>query len=143
MFTFLLILLGIYIVYRVLRPRSRDNQNQSMSGGYGGPGMGGMFGGMILGYLLTHYLIDRDQYEMWRNLDDGQLRDELISNGILNEDDYANLAGQARSGNFAYDDSDSDWTNGNNSSSDTADFDNFDDYSDGGFGGDDFGGFDQ
>jgi len=84
MFSVLLIVAVIYIVYHLLRPRG-----SYPVGGYGGSGMGGM----ILGYLLTHYLIDQSQYDMWSNLDDDQLRDTLTSQGILNDSDYDNLAG--------------------------------------------------
>lgn len=108
-------------------------------GGMGG--MGGMVGGMMLGYLLTHYLIDQNQYNLWRNLDDDQLRETLISQGILNDSDYNHLANQAQSGDLPYDQNDtndSGWTNDNNDYTDTTSYND-----NSGWGGDDFGGFDQ
>ena len=126
MFSVLLILAAIYIVYRLVRPRG-----SYPVGGYGSSGMGGMFGGMILGYLLTNYLIDQNQYNMWSNLDDEQLRDTLTSQGILNDSDYDNLAGQATEGTLP----------GYETNSGYNDVSNNDSYDDIG-GGDDFGGFD-
>ncbi len=143
MLTILLILLGIYIVYRFFqRPRGYE-PGPYVPGGYGGSGMGGMLGGMLLGYLLTHYLIDQNQYDMWRNLNDEQLRDTLTSQGILNDSDYDHLAGQATAGTLPGYENNSDtmgWNNANNDSTETTYFDNYDD---GGNGGGDFGGFDS
>jgi hypothetical protein len=140
MFSILFILLGIYIVYRLLRPREY-NSGSYPAGGYGSPGMGGMFGGMILGYLLTHYMIDQNQYDMWRNLDDEQLRDTLTSQGVLNESDYDHLIGQVTAGMLPGDENNSgmEWTNDNSNYSDINDTDNYDDIGSG----DDFGGFDS
>jgi hypothetical protein len=141
MVTVLLILLGIYIVYRLLRPRGYGSGSYP-AGGYGGSGMGSMFGGMILGYLLTHYLIDQNQYDMWRNFDDEQLRETLTSQGILNDVDYDQLAGQATAGTLpGYENNDDamEWTNDNRNNTGTNDIDNYDDFG----GGDDFGGFDS
>jgi hypothetical protein len=70
MVTVLLILLVIYVVYRVMRRDYHD-------------------GGKLLNCLLTHYLIDQNQY-MWRNLGDDQLRDTLIAHGVLNASHHAN-----------------------------------------------------
>lgn len=132
MFTILLILLGIYILYSLLRSRS----SEPYAGNYGNSHMGSMLGGMVLGYLLSHYLIDQNQYDMWRNLDDDELRNTLVSEGILNDSAYDQLLGQAAEGELP-DSENSDIDN------DTGDYfaanDNSD-YDD--FGGDDFGGFD-
>jgi len=126
MFSVLLIVAVIYIVYRLLRPRA-----SYPAGGYGDSEMGGMLGGMILGYLLTHYLIDQNQYDMWSNLDDEQLRNTLTSQGILNDSDYDNLAGQATEGNLPGYENNSDYNDVSNNHS-------YDDIGSG----DDFGGFD-
>ena len=126
MFSILIILAIVYIVYRLFRSESHQ------AGGYGGPGMDGMFGGMILGYLLTHYLIDQNQYDMWRNLDDEQLRETLTSQGIISDSAYDNLAEQATEGILPGYDNHSDemeWANNDDSDNDFG-------------GGDDFGGFD-
>lgn len=144
MFTVLLVIVGIYIAYRLLRSREYD-QRPYAPGGYSGTGMGGMLGGMILGYLLTHYLIDQNQYDMWRNLDAEQLRATLISQGILNDSDYERLAGQASSGMLPGYENNNDtdtagWTNANSDYSETTDYDSYDV---GGDGGDSFGGFDS
>lgn len=134
MFLLLIILVGGYIVYRLLQPRSYNSAN------YGGSGMGSMFGGMMLGYLLSNYLIDQHQYDMWRNLDEDQLRDTLTSQGILNDADYDNLANQATAGMLpGYEDTNDgmSWTNANSDYSSNTD--SYDDFG----GGDDFGGFDS
>ncbi|MBP2651261.1 MAG: hypothetical protein H6Q74_2086 [Firmicutes bacterium] len=141
MLTLLLIILGIYLVYRLLRPR-RYQQPPYNPMGYGGSGMGSMFGGMILGYLLTHYLIDQSQYDMWSNLNDEQLRDTLVSQGVLNDADYGQLVDQASAGTLLNNDgagNTAEWGNSNNDYSEPS---SFDDYDNSGFGGDDFGGFD-
>lgn len=138
MVTVLFILLGIYIIYHLLRPRGYGPG--SYPGGYGGSGMGNMVGGMLLGYLLTHYLIDQSQYDMWSSLEDGQLRETLTSQGILNDADYDHLAGQATAGTLPGYENNGDameWTNDNNNYTGTNDNDN--DFG----GGDDFGGFDS
>lgn len=139
MLTIIVILAVIYFAYRLLKPNTYSN-NPYASGGFGRPGLGGMFGGMILGYLLTHYLIDQNQYDMWRNLNDDQLRDTLISQGVLNETDFDHLAGQASAGMLPYDENSGNtgWINANKDYSDTTDYnDNNTD-----FGGNDFDGFD-
>lgn len=139
MLILLVIFVGIYILYRLFQP-SGYNSGAYSTGGYGSSGRG-MLSGMILGYLLTHYLIDQNQYDMWRNLDDGQLRDTLTSQGILNDSDYDNLTDQATEGTLPGYENNSDgmgWTNANNDYNDT----NTNSYSDNG-GGDDFGGFDS
>jgi|GEM_PF-2054510 len=140
MFSVLLILVGIYVVYRLLSP-SGYNSAPYPTGGYGRSGMGGMFGGMILGYLLTHYLIDQNQYDMWRTLDDDQLRDTLASEGILNDSDYDNLAGQATEGILPGYENSSDGNDWSTATSDYNDF-NTNSYDDSGDR-DDFGGFDS
>ncbi|MCE5284498.1 MAG: hypothetical protein LLG02_01430 [Pelosinus sp.] len=133
MFSLLLIFLGIYIVYCLLRSGSHA------AGGYGNSGMGSMFGGMVLGYLLSHYLIDQNQYDMWRNLDDDDLRDTLTSQGILNDADYNQLLGQAAEGALpGYDNSDTDLNSDANDYVAANDSSSYDDFG----GGDDFGGFD-
>ena len=128
MLTWILILLGLYLVYRLFRKRSATPDDHYPAGGFGGLGMGGMAGGMILGYLLANHLIDQNQHDMWRSLPDDQLRETLVSQGIVNDADYQNLAGQAAAGALPYD-SGSDWSNGN-----SADTSSFDDFGDGGFG---------
>jgi hypothetical protein len=138
MFTMLLILVGVYIVYRLVRSLGYSSSPYN-SGGFDKAGMGGMFGGMILGYLLSNYLIDQNQYNMWQNLTDEELRDTLTSKGILNNTDYDGLAEQATMGTlpgYESDDNSIGWNNDN---------DNYDytDYNDDGGGGDDFGGFDS
>lgn len=135
MLTILLILLGLYVVYRLLRSRSGPNQNSYMGGG-GGFGMGGMLGGMVLGYLLSHYLIDQHQYDMWRNMDDDELRETLTSNGILNGDEFDDLLGQAEAGNLPDVANQSSW---DDSSQQDVASNSFDDYQDNDFGGDDWG----
>ena len=132
MLTVLLILLGLYVVYRLFRSRSGDNQN-SYRGGFG---MGGMLGGMVLGYLLSNYLIDQHQYDMWRNMDDDELRETLTSNGILKGDEFDDLLGQAEAGDLPDVASQSGWDD--SSQQDTAS-NSFDDYQDNDFGGDDWG----
>lgn len=122
MFSILIILAIVYIVYRLFRSRESYPMNS---------GMGSMFGGMILGYLLTNYLIDQNQYDMWRNLDDEQLRETLTSQGIVSDSDYDSLAEQATEGTLPGYDSQSDGTEWATNDSDN-DFG----------GGDDFGGFD-
>ncbi|MBP2643197.1 MAG: hypothetical protein H6Q67_1084 [Firmicutes bacterium] len=142
MFTLLLLAVGVYIAYRLLKPR-RDYQEPYYQSGFGGSGMGGMFGGMILGYLLTHYLIDQHQYDMWSSYDDAQLRDTLVSQGILSDADYGQLLDQASAGTLPLEGGatgdTADWGNDNSDSFEPAGFDNSDS---GSFGGDDFGGFD-
>ena len=135
MLTVLLILLGLYVVYRLFRSRSGDNQN-SYRGGNGGIGMGGMLGGMVLGYLLSNYLIDQHQYDMWRNMDDDELRETLTSNGILKGDEFDDLLGQAEAGDLPDVANQSGWDD--SSQQDTAS-NSFDDYQDNDFGGDDWG----
>ena len=135
MLTVLLILLGLYVVYRLFRSRSGDNQNSYRSGN-GGFGMGGMHGGMVLGYLLSNYLIDQHQYDMWRNMDDDELRETLTSNGILKGDEFDDLLGQAEAGDLPDVANQSGWDD--SSQQDTAS-NSFDDYQDNDFGGDDWG----
>ena len=132
MLTVLLILLGLYVVYRLFRSRSGDNQN-SYRGGFG---MGGMLGGMVLGYLLSNYLIDQHQYDMWRNMDDDELRETLTSNGILKGDEFDDLLGQAEAGDLPDVANQSGWDD--SSQQDTVS-NSFDDYQDNDFGGDDWG----
>lgn len=135
MLTMLLILLGLYVVYRLFRSRSGYNQNPYM-GGNSGFGMGGMLGGMVLGYLLSNYLIDQHQYDMWRNMDDDELRETLTSNGILKGDEFDDLLGQAEAGDLPDVANQSGWDD--SSQQDTAS-NSFDDYQDNDFGGDDWG----
>ena len=135
MLTVLLILLGLYVVYRLFRSRSGDNQN-SYRGGNGGFVMGGMLGGMVLGYLLSNYLIDQHQYDMWRNMDDDELRETLTSNGILKGDEFDDLLGQAEAGDLPDVANQSGWDD--SSQQDTVS-NSFDDYQDNDFGGDDWG----
>lgn len=135
MLTVLLILLGLYVVYRLFRSRSGDNQNSYRSGN-GGFGMGGMLGGMVLGYLLSNYLIDQHQYDMWRNMDDDELRETLTSNGILKGDEFDDLLGQAEAGDLPDVANQSGWDD--SSQQDTVS-NSFDDYQDNDFGGDDWG----
>ena len=135
MLTVLLILLGLYVVYRLFRSRSGDNLN-SYRGGNGGFGMGGMLGGMVLGYLLSNYLIDQHQYDMWRNMDDDELRETLTSNGILKGDEFDDLLGQAEAGDLPDVANQSGWDD--SSQQDTVS-NSFDDYQDNDFGGDDWG----
>ena len=135
MLTVLLILLGLYVVYRLFRSRSGDNQNSYRSGN-GVFGMGGMLGGMVLGYLLSNYLIDQHQYDMWRNMDDDELRETLTSNGILKGDEFDDLLGQAEAGDLPDVANQSGWDD--SSQQDTVS-NSFDDYQDNDFGGDDWG----
>ena len=135
MLTVLLILIGLYVVYRLFRSRSGDKQN-SYRGGNGGFGMGGMLGGMVLGYLLSNYLIDQHQYDMWRNMDDDELRETLTSNGILKGDEFDDLLGQAEAGDLPDVANQSGWDD--SSQQDTVS-NSFDDYQDNDFGGDDWG----
>ncbi|WP_425059542.1 hypothetical protein SCACP_01340 [Sporomusa carbonis] len=49
---------------------------------------------MMLSYLLTNFLIDCHQYEIWRGLGPGELKDRLLSEGIMTSADFDNFSSQ-------------------------------------------------
>lgn len=96
---FLLILAGV-AAYFLLRPRQLREDAPGSPAYYGGPfgGAGSMLTGMVLGYLLSNYLIDQRQYDMWRDLTPDALRDILASQGVMSGTDFDALAQKALAG---------------------------------------------
>ncbi|MEN6567118.1 MAG: hypothetical protein ABFC57_12540 [Veillonellales bacterium] len=142
MFTILTILVVGYVVYRIFFSRPRYNSGMNPMG-YNGGGFGrgrSLFTGMILGYLLDHYLINQSQYDMWQNLGMDELRDTLTAEGIVSDTDFDSLADQASEGQLSYNDNQQ--SNDMGWNTDDSGFDNSNDYDDfndgGGFGGSDF-----
>jgi hypothetical protein len=44
--------------------------------------------GIMLGYLINNFLIDRHQYEQWRKLSFEELREELETADIMNSSEF-------------------------------------------------------
>ncbi len=145
------ILIGIGIIYLVFRLfNSRNNGSGYHPTGYNPMydqsrfgGAGNMIGGMILGYLLSRALINEQQYNLWQNLGTDELRQTLLSEGIVGNEEFDSLV--ERAGSEAPDLGDSgnpdSWTDNSGTDSNVNDSGNgFDDggSGDGGFGGGDF-----
>lgn len=131
----MLLLLGIavlaFVFYMFWKSRSSSDYGMRDTSMFGGAGS--MATGMILGYLLSNYMINQEQYNAWQGLGGDDLRDMLVSRGILNSEDFDSLSSQANSGDLVeYDLVEA----GANEADEFNSSSNFNDYNDGGF--DDF-----
>jgi hypothetical protein len=53
---------------------------------------------MILGYLISNFLIDSHQYEQWHRLSLDELKDTLASAGIMTAAEFDSLSNQIAAG---------------------------------------------
>lgn len=97
--TIILVLLVIgAVIYLMTRPRRPAEYPPNYGqGGFLG-GAGGFMTGAILGYLLSHYLINQQQYDAWQNMNTDELQQTLADQGIMNEGDFAALQDRAAGG---------------------------------------------
>lgn len=142
MFSILIGIGVIYLVFRLFNSRNNASYYPPMydQGRFGGTGS--MIGGMILGYLLSRALINEQQYNLWQNMGPEELRQTLLSEGIVGNEEFDSLV--ERAGSEAPDASGTNadsWTDNNGMDSNVNDSSNGfgdDGFGDGGFGGDDF-----
>ncbi|HWR45000.1 hypothetical protein [Sporomusa sp.] len=83
-------------LFTLLRPRqtaSDEPDAQQTSIGIGGS-MGSMMTGMMLGYLVSNFLIDSHQYAQWRGLSPDALKEMLAAEGVMTDAEFDNLSDQ-------------------------------------------------
>lgn len=143
MLTLIIAIAFVYLLVKLFR--RLNNYDSTREGNFHNSNFGGagnMMSGMILGYLLSRYLISPNQYDMWRDMNADELRTTLVENGVVSDDEFIDLQNQAVNGELPEDANDVSGDNAVYDSYNDDSADSFDNYDDAGSGGDDFGGFD-